>query len=71
MSNRDNFTDYETLPLVLEVKDIQKILGVSRTSAYALVKKKGFPSFRIGSHIKISKKALFDWMAGGENSGRD
>lgn len=71
MNNRDKFTDYESLPLVLEVKDIQNILGISRTTAYALVKQPGFPSFKSGSRIKISKKALFDWMAGGaENAGR-
>jgi excisionase family DNA binding protein len=65
MNNRDKFTDYEALPLVLEVKDIQNILGISRTTAYALVKQPDFPTFRSGSRIKISKKALFDWMAGG------
>ena len=31
MNNRDKFADYEALPLVLEVKDIQNILGISRT----------------------------------------
>ncbi len=72
MNNRDKFTDYEALPLVLEVKDIQNILGISRTTAYALVKQPDFPTFRSGSRIKISKKALFDWMAGGkQNAGRE
>ena len=65
MNNRDKFTDYEALPLVLEVKDIQNILGISRTTACALVKQPAFPTSRRGSRIKISKKALFDWMAGG------
>ena len=64
MNNRNQYTDYEALPLVLEVKDIQNILGISRTTAYALVKQPDFPTFRSGSRIKISKKALFDWMAG-------
>ena len=64
-------TDYDALPLVLEVKDIQNILGISRTTAYALVKQPDFPTFRSGNRIKISKQALFDWMAGGaENAGR-
>ena len=71
MNSRDKFTDYEALPLVLEVKDIQNILGISRTTAYTLVKQPGFPAFKSGSRIKISKQALFDWMAGGvKNAGR-
>ena len=71
MNNRDKYTDYEALPLVLEVKDIQNILGISRTTAYALVKQPDFPAFKSGSRIKISKQALFDWMAGGvKNAGR-
>jgi len=71
MNNRDKFTDYEELPLVLEVKDIQNILGIGRTTAYALVKQPDFPAFKSGSRIKISKQALFDWMAGGvKNAGR-
>lgn len=71
MNNRDKFTDYEALSLVLEVKDIQNILGISRTAAYALVKQTDFPAFKSGSRIKISKQALFDWMAGGvKNAGR-
>ena len=64
MNNRDKFADYEALPLVLEVKDIQNILRISRTTAYALVKQPDFPAFKSGSRIKISKQALFDWMAG-------
>lgn len=71
MNNRDKFTDYDALPLVLEVKDIQNILGISRTTAYALVKQPDFPACKSGSRIKISKQALFDWMAGGvKNNGR-
>ena len=38
------------------VDEIQDILGISRTSAYNLVKKKVFHSVRIGGSIRISKK---------------
>ena len=52
-------------PLVLDMKEIQKILGISRTTAYKLVHTEGFPAFRSGSNIKVSKQALFEWMAKG------
>ncbi len=44
------------------VDEIQDILGVSRTSAYNLVKKKVFHSVRIGGSIRISKKSFDDWL---------
>lgn len=64
MGNREKNTDYDALPLVLEVKDIQDILGISRTTAYALVNREDFPAFRSGNRIKVSKAALFEWMKG-------
>lgn len=55
---------YEELPLVLDMKDIQHILGISRTTAYKLIHEDDFPMFHSGNRIKVSKQALFDWMAG-------
>ena len=54
------------LPDVLKrtytVDEIQDILGISRTSAYNLVKKKVFHSVRIGGSIRISKKSFDEWL---------
>ena len=44
------------------VDEIQDILGISRTSAYNLVKKKVFHSVRIGGSIRISKKSFDEWL---------
>ena len=44
------------------VDEIQDILGISRTSAYNLVKKKAFHSVRIGGSIRISKKSFDEWL---------
>lgn len=44
------------------VDEIQDILGISRTSAYNLVKKKVFHSVRIGGSIRISKKSFDEWF---------
>lgn len=57
--------NYDDLPLVLDMKDMQKVLGISRTTAYQLVHEDGFPAFRSGNRIKISKEALFKWMENG------
>lgn len=65
MSGKKRLKNYEEIPLVLDVADIQQIMGISRTSAYELVHTPGFPAFRRGRLIKISKKAFFDWMEKG------
>lgn len=41
---------------------VDNILGISRTSAYNLVKKKVFHSVRIGGSIRISKKSFDEWL---------
>lgn len=61
----ERLKSYDDLPLVLDVADIQRIMGISRKSAYELVHAPGFPAFRSGRLIKVSKKAFFDWMANG------
>ena len=61
MSNKKRLNSYEDLPLVLDVADIQRIMGISRASAYELVHTPGFPAFR-------SKTAFFEWMAKGSET---
>ncbi len=65
MNDKKRLNNYEELPLVLDVADIQHIMGISRVNAYELVRTPGFPSFRSGRLIKISKIAFFEWMANG------
>ena len=65
MSDNKKLKNYDDLPLVLDVSDIRRIMGISRASAYELVHTPGFPAFRSGRLIKVSKKAFFDWMAQG------
>lgn len=61
----ERLKNYDSLPLVLDVSDIQHIMGISRAGAYELVHTPGFPAFRSGRLIKVSKKAFFDWMENG------
>lgn len=65
MNDKKRLNNYEDLPLVLDVADIQRVMRISRVSAYELVHTQGFPAFRSGRLIKVSKKAFFDWMANG------
>ena len=67
MKEKTKWNDHDVLPLILDVTDIQHIMGISRVSAYELVHTPEFPAVRSGRLIKISKKAFFDWMNSGGN----
>ena len=56
------YKSYEELPLMLSVPQLATVLGISRASAYALVKQDGFPSLSIGSRIVIPKAKLILWV---------
>ena len=47
---------------IYTVDEIQDILGISRPTAYALVKRNLFRSIRIGGQIRISKKSFDEWL---------
>ena len=43
MNDKKRLSSYDDLPLVLDVADIQRIMGISRVSAYELVHTPGVP----------------------------
>lgn len=53
---------------VYTVEEIQAILGISKNTAYALVKSGAFHSVKIGGQYRISKKSFDDWL---DNVGDD
>ena len=53
---------------VYTVDEIQAILGISKNTAYALVKSGEFHSVKIGGQYRISKKSFDDWL---DNVGAD
>ena len=66
---RNKFKSYDDLPLMLSVPELTDVLGISRASAYELVKSKGFPALYIGNRIVIPKDNLIAWIkcnTGGE-----
>lgn len=52
------FTSYDELPLLLNVKQLAELLGVSDSSVYELIQEDDFPSLRIGKRIVIPKEEL-------------
>jgi hypothetical protein len=53
----------ETLE-VLQVSDIQRILGIGRRQAYELVNSGQFHVIRIGKSIRVLNTVFYNWMNG-------
>ena len=50
-------------PDILNVSDIQEILGIGRKQAYELIASEQFHSVRVGRSIKILKDVFLNWLA--------
>lgn len=59
---KEFYKNYDELPLMLSVSQVAKVLGISRTSTYDLVKEKDFPSITIGTRIVVPKDELILWI---------
>ena len=55
-------TNFDYLPLLLNVKHLAEVLRVSLPSAYALSRQSGFPAIRIGTRIVIPKDSFQEWL---------
>ena len=60
--NHEDYKSYDDLPLMLSVKELGEVLGISRTSAYELVHTKEIPSVKAGSRILVPKAKLIEWI---------
>ena len=57
------FKNRDELPMFLTVMDVANLLGISRASAYELVREDNFPKLKIvqGRTI-IPRDRLFEWL---------
>ena len=52
----------ENTKLTMSVEEMADAVGIGRALAYDLVKKPGFPAFRISGRIIIPVEALKKWL---------
>ena len=62
------YKSYDELPLMLNADTVKDVLGISISSAYELMKEKGFPSLKIGSRIVVPKAKFIEWVE--QNAGK-
>ena len=60
---QSQYKNKDELPLFLSVMDVAKLLGISRASAYELVREENFPKLKIvqGRTI-IPRDKLLEWL---------
>ena len=59
-SNR--YCSYEQIPLFLDANDIVKVLGLSRSNVYEMMRIESFPVLIIGGRKMVRKEKLFAWL---------
>lgn len=64
------YKSYDDYPDILNVSDIQTLLGIGRKQAYELVHSGNFHVINIGKRIKVSKNVLINWIEGGSSNAK-
>jgi excisionase family DNA binding protein len=52
----------EELPLVLTMRHIQEITGLSKPKTYELAHTRGFPVVRFGRALRVPREAFLRWL---------
>ena len=56
------YKSYDELPVMLSVHDVAEVLGISKSSAYVLVKEKGVPKLKIGARVVVPREKFIEWI---------
>jgi excisionase family DNA binding protein len=49
-------------PIILTAKHIMEILGVGKDYAYELMKRKDFPTIKVGKYKRVHRDDFFAWL---------
>ncbi len=56
------YNNYNDLPLFLNADLVAKVLGVSPSSGYELMREPGFPVLKVGSRMVVPKEKFIQWV---------
>ena len=66
-----HFRDYSELPLFLNAELVAKVLGVSPSSGFELMREPGFPVLKTGSRMVVPKEKFIQWVEQNTSGGRN
>lgn len=52
----------EQLPLILQAKDIQTLLGISKGKTYEIMNSNDFPTIYLNKRMVVTRDAFFQWL---------
>ena len=56
------YSNYDDIPLFLDANEMVKVLGLSRSSVYEMLRADTFPAIIIGGRKLVRKEKLFAWL---------
>lgn len=57
-----NMYQIKQLPFSMKAEDVQEFLNISRSSAYALMKREDFPTIMIGKSKRVKAEDFLKWV---------
>ena len=70
----DNGISQQPMPgtkLTVSVQEAAKMIGISKTKVYDLIREEQLPGIHVGAKIVIPRQAITDWLAGGVKNGKE
>ena len=52
----------DDLPYCIKVEDVAKLMGISRGTAFKVVKDHNFPAVRVGKRIIVLRDNFINWL---------
>lgn len=56
------YNNYDDIPLFLDANEIVKVLGLSRSNVYEMLRADSFPTIVIRGRKLVRKEKLFAWL---------
>ena len=56
------FDSFDSLPTVLDVKDLKAFLGIPQSTVYDLMHRADFPTLRVNARLLVTKANLKTWI---------
>ena len=58
------YKNFDELPLMLGAKEVADALNFSKSNAYCLMHREGFPTIYVGKRMLVPKDKFIDWLHG-------